>query len=102
MSVSALAVGAHRVGPLHRLGPRTVEGQALSADAADYWPLVPRDDLELPAESSYEVVAQQGRPMGAFPDTGGGGDLAGDTKIYGLFEKHDRANSKVFGDGKNA
>ena len=59
MSAAALLLSS---GPFGVLGARTAMGQPPSA-AAGYGPLVPKGDLMLPAEFSYQVISRQGQPM---------------------------------------
>ena len=85
--------------PLGALGARVAEGQAPSA-AAGYGPLVPKGELFLPAAFNYQVIDRQGTPMrdgrpppgifdamGAFPDSGPGGEGTGKRTI--LIRNHE-------------
>jgi secreted PhoX family phosphatase len=93
---AAAGGGPAALGPL---GARTAYGAPRSASAG-YGPLVPKGDLALPAEFSYQIIDRQGIPMrdgrptpgifdamGAFPDVGGGVGGRGDRTI--LIRNHE-------------
>lgn len=96
---SAIGGGLAAAGPLGMLSARTA-GAAPPPASAGYGPLVPKGDLRLPAEFSYQIIDTQGtlmrdgRPtpgifdaMGAFPDAGGGAGGRGDRTI--LIRNHE-------------
>lgn len=100
MSAAALMLGN---GPLQSLGARAALGQEMQ-QVKGYGPLVLKTDgensLRLPAGFNFQTISRQGDPqrdgnptpgifdaMGAYPDTGGGVNPAGDTTI--LIRNHE-------------
>ena len=94
---SATFGGIALLSPLHALGVRAAQGQALRRTIG-YGPLLPKGpELALPAEFNYQVISRQGQPMhdgfptpGACDGMGAFPGLAGTTVLIRNHENRER------------